>query len=67
MGTEQRMSQQKQKNPKDVWTLEYHKTFVELCYEEMLKGNKPGTSFNKIGWNNLVSNFEKEKLGKHIL
>lgn len=40
--------------------MKYHKIFIELCYEEMLKGKKPWISFNKNGWNNLVANFEKK-------
>lgn len=39
------------------------KIFVELCYDEILKGNKPWTSFNKDRWTNLVSYFEKKKQG----
>lgn len=31
--------------------------FVKLCKDEMFKGDKPGTSFNGNGWNNLVVNF----------
>lgn len=51
--------------PKAVCNTEYHKIFAELCYDEMLKGNKPGTSFNRSGWNNLTANFVK-RLGKRI-
>lgn len=48
--------------PKAVWNAQYHKIFVELCFREMLKGNKPGASFDKNEWNNLVVNFEKKTM-----
>lgn len=66
MEADQRTSQQRQKTSKAIWNVEYHKSFVDLCYEEMLKGNKPRSSFNKNGWNNLVANLEK-KLENHII
>lgn len=50
------------KTLKVVWNVEYHKIFVGLCYEEMQEGNKPGTSFNNNGWNNLVAKLEKKNL-----
>lgn len=36
------------------WTPANHKIFVDLCVEETLKGNKPGTHFTKEGWRNIV-------------
>lgn len=48
--------------PKANWTPAYHETFVDLCVEETLKGNKPGSHFTREGWNNLVESFY-EKVG----
>ncbi|KAF1881854.1 hypothetical protein Lal_00038493 [Lupinus albus] len=42
---------------KATWTPEFHKIFVDLCVEETLKGNKPGTHFTKEGWVNLLKSF----------
>lgn len=44
------------------WTPSYHKIFVDLCLDETLKGNKPGTHFTKEGWQNIVESFY-EKTG----
>ncbi|XP_010491117.1 PREDICTED: L10-interacting MYB domain-containing protein-like [Camelina sativa] len=48
--------------PKAVWEPEYHRVFVELCVEQTLLGNKPGTHFTKEGWRNILSSFQ-EKTG----
>ncbi|KAL0003277.1 hypothetical protein SO802_017058 [Lithocarpus litseifolius] len=45
-----------------VWTPAHHETYIDLCLEQTLKGNKPGTHFNKEGWNNIVESFY-EKTG----
>ncbi|GJW41616.1 zinc finger, CCHC-type, retrotransposon gag domain protein [Tanacetum coccineum] len=58
---------------KTVWDTSTHITFVELCLEEVKKGNRPGTHFNKIGWTNLENNlkarsgkvFNKQQLKNH--
>ncbi|KAK7290105.1 hypothetical protein RIF29_04288 [Crotalaria pallida] len=42
---------------KATWTPEFHKIFIDLCVEETLKGNKPGTHFTKEGWANLLKSF----------
>lgn len=47
METDQIISQQRQKTLKAVWNAKCHKIFIELCYEELLKGNKSRPSFNK--------------------
>ncbi|KAL5568930.1 hypothetical protein UlMin_025505 [Ulmus minor] len=45
---------------KAVWTPANHKIFVDLCLEETLKGNKPGSHFTKEGWSNMVESFKKK-------
>lgn len=42
---------------KIVWDSTSHAIFVECCIEEVNKGNKPGSHFNRIGWKNLIANF----------
>lgn len=44
---------------KAVWSLAVHEIFVDVCLEETLKGNKPGTFFNKEGWKNVEESFWK--------
>ncbi|KAF7830989.1 L10-interacting MYB domain-containing protein isoform X1 [Senna tora] len=39
------------------WTPANHKIFIDLCLEEILKGNKPGSHFTKEGWRNLIGSF----------
>ena len=47
---------------KATWTPSYHEAFVDLCLEETLKGNKPGTHFTREGWSNIIASF-REKFG----
>ena len=42
---------------KAKWTPANHKIFIDLCLEETLKGNKPGTHFTKEGWRNIMGSF----------
>lgn len=39
------------------WDSATHMIFIECCIQEVENGNMPGTHFNKIGWKNLLSNF----------
>ncbi|KAL5733104.1 hypothetical protein ACOSQ2_032796 [Xanthoceras sorbifolium] len=48
--------------PKATWTPGLHEIFVDLCIDETLKGNRPGTHFTKEGWRNIVESFQ-EKTG----
>uniref|UniRef100_A0A6V7QVV1 Myb/SANT-like domain-containing protein n=1 Tax=Ananas comosus var. bracteatus TaxID=296719 RepID=A0A6V7QVV1_ANACO len=45
---------------KATWERNVVYIFCDLCIQEIELGNKPGTHFNKIGWNRLVSNFNKD-------
>ena len=42
---------------KATWAPPVHKAFIDLCLEETLKGNKPGTHFNRDGWKNILESF----------
>ncbi|KAJ0045057.1 hypothetical protein Pint_06426 [Pistacia integerrima] len=44
--------------PKATWIPGLHEIFVDLCFEETLKGNRPGTHFTKEGWRNIVESFQ---------
>ncbi|KAL6531053.1 hypothetical protein OROHE_014122 [Orobanche hederae] len=44
-------------NVKAQWTLDNHELFIELCLEQISKGNKPGSHFTAKGWRNIVDSF----------
>ncbi|CAF1790114.1 unnamed protein product [Brassica oleracea var. botrytis] len=46
--------------PKAVWEPEYHRVFLDLCVEQTMLGNKPGTHFSKEGWRNILSSFQEQ-------
>lgn len=46
-------------NPKAIWTPAYREILVDLCLEQTLKGNKPGSYFTKEGWRNIIESFYK--------
>ncbi|CAH2073960.1 unnamed protein product [Thlaspi arvense] len=46
--------------PKAVWEPEYHRVFLDLCVEQTLVGNKPGTHFSKEGWRNILKSFQEQ-------
>ncbi|XP_074348929.1 uncharacterized protein LOC141687522 [Apium graveolens] len=39
------------------WGDEEHDLFVRLCYDQVVKGNKPNTTLNKEGWNAVYQQF----------
>ncbi|XP_018445576.1 L10-interacting MYB domain-containing protein [Raphanus sativus] len=45
---------------KAVWEPEYHRVFLDLCVEQTMLGNKPGTHFSKEGWRNILSSFQEQ-------
>ncbi|XP_061356707.1 L10-interacting MYB domain-containing protein-like [Gastrolobium bilobum] len=55
--SEQSMSSSSNPKVKATWTPSVHKIFVDLCLQETLKGNKPGTHFTKEGWKNIMESF----------
>ncbi|XP_020220250.1 L10-interacting MYB domain-containing protein isoform X2 [Cajanus cajan] len=55
--SEQSMSSSSHPKVKAAWTPSVHKIFVDLCLQETLKGNKPGTHFTKEGWKNIMDSF----------
>ncbi|KAG2262678.1 hypothetical protein Bca52824_069757 [Brassica carinata] len=46
--------------PKAVWEAEYHRVFLDLCVEQTMLGNKPGTHFSKEGWRNILTSFQEQ-------
>lgn len=44
---------------KAIWTPVLHKIFIDLCLEQKLKENKPGTRFTKEVWRNIFRSFQK--------
>lgn len=58
----ERVSSSSPRKRKALWTPSTRKVFIDLCLEETLQGNKPGTHFNREGWRNIVENFH-EKTG----
>ncbi|XAR71959.1 hypothetical protein NMG60_11018421 [Bertholletia excelsa] len=48
------------KKTKANWTSAFHKIFVDLCLEQTLNGNKPGTYFTKDGWQNIEDMFHRK-------
>lgn len=50
----------KKNKPKIVWDNETMMTFITLCLNELKKGNRPGSHFNKVGWANLEKNMKQE-------
>ncbi|KAL3652239.1 hypothetical protein CASFOL_001920 [Castilleja foliolosa] len=51
------MGSQGNNGVKAKWTPDNHKMFVELCLEQISKGNKPGSHFTSKGWKNIVDSF----------
>ncbi|KAM7499333.1 hypothetical protein LguiA_023747 [Lonicera macranthoides] len=43
-----------------IWMPEFHKIYVDLCLEETLKGNRPGTYLTKAGWMTIEESFRKK-------
>jgi hypothetical protein len=60
MASEQSMSSSSSRRSKTIWTPALHKVFIDSCLEQTLKGNKPGTHFNKEGWKKIIESFQKE-------
>lgn len=60
MEIDQRTSQQKQRTLEAIWKAKFHKVFVELSYNEMLKSYKSGTSYYKAGWKNVVATLRRK-------
>ncbi|KAL3844290.1 hypothetical protein ACJIZ3_001693 [Penstemon smallii] len=42
---------------KATWDTRNTEVFITLCVGEMTAGNRPGSHFNRIGWENLVKKF----------
>ncbi|CAI8597303.1 unnamed protein product [Vicia faba] len=57
IASEQSISRSSHHKVKATWTPSLHKTFIDLCLQETLNGNKPGTHFTKEGWRNIMDSF----------
>lgn len=57
IASEQSISCSSHPKVKATWTPLLHKTFIDLCLQETLNGNKPGTHFTKEGWKNIMDSF----------
>lgn len=57
--SEQSMSVSAPRKAKAIWSPRVHEAFIDLCLEETLKGNKPGTHFTKQGWKNILGSFHE--------
>ncbi|CAH1446575.1 unnamed protein product [Lactuca virosa] len=55
----------KMKKPKFGWDNRSFMVFVDSCLIEQKKGHKPGTSFDKFGWENIQKRI-KEKTGYNL-
>ncbi|TXG69481.1 hypothetical protein EZV62_004416 [Acer yangbiense] len=44
---------------KAIWDSQSVEIFCDLCIKEVEQGHRPGTHFTKVGWDNLVKNFNK--------
>lgn len=60
MASEQSLSSTFPRKLKATWAPTIHIAFVDVCLEETLKGNKPGTHFTKEGWKNIIESFHKK-------
>ncbi|KAL0006046.1 hypothetical protein SO802_013607 [Lithocarpus litseifolius] len=54
---------QNSSNVRAQWPSRVTTIFCEACVDEIFKGNRPNTHFNKKGWTNIIATFEK-KSGK---
>lgn len=60
VASEQSISISLPSNAKAIWTPVIHKIFIDLCLEQKLKGNKPGSRFTKEGWRTIFESFQKQ-------
>ncbi|KAK0570552.1 hypothetical protein LWI29_003077 [Acer saccharum] len=44
---------------KAIWDSQSVEIFCDLCIKEVEQGHRPRTHFTKVGWDNLVKNFNK--------
>jgi hypothetical protein len=50
---------QNNSNVRAQWTPQQITIFCEACVDEVFKGNRPTTHFNKLGWRKIEANFKK--------
>ena len=42
------------------WNEKNHDIFVKVCVKQVWVGNRPHTEFNKVGWANVIKNFNEQ-------
>ncbi|KAF9612151.1 hypothetical protein IFM89_038339 [Coptis chinensis] len=42
------------------WTPEWHKLFIDICLQQVRKGNRPKTHLNRQGWKELCKEFSRK-------
>ncbi|GLT87390.1 hypothetical protein SLE2022_054760 [Rubroshorea leprosula] len=57
------MAEKRSKAVSDAFTT---KIFCEICVEEVIAGNRPNSTFNRLGWTNVEKKFN-ERTNKHYL
>ena len=45
---------------KAIWDNDAVEILCDVCIAEIEVGNRPGTSFTKIGWENMVKNISQK-------
>ncbi|XP_009344427.1 L10-interacting MYB domain-containing protein [Pyrus x bretschneideri] len=58
--SEQSISSSSHSKAKAIWSPASHGVFIDLCLEETLKGNKPGTHFTRDAWRTIVESFNQK-------
>ena len=48
------------KRHKADWNEKNHDIFMKVCVEQVRVGNRPHTHFNKVGWANVIKNFNEQ-------
>ncbi|MCI00011.1 hypothetical protein A2U01_0021025 [Trifolium medium] len=48
------------KRPKADWNEKNNDIFMNVCIEQVRAGNRPHAHFNKVGWNNVIKNFNEQ-------
>ena len=53
-------NQDTQSRPKAIWDNDVVDILCDVCIVEIEVGHRPGTSFTKIGWENMVKNISEK-------
>jgi len=53
-------NQDTRSRPKAIWDNDAVDILCDVCIAEIEAGNRPGTSFTKVGWENMVKNISEK-------